>query len=72
MGKRQGIRKQFWESESAENMVHQIYGRNGQFRWANLENVYARKKHGFWTVKDIMNMLDTLSLGPYMFKKATM
>ena len=62
----------FLESESAGNMVHQIYGRNDQFRWGNLENVYARKKHGFGTVKDIMNMLDSMCLGPYMFKKATM
>ena len=36
----------------------------------NKENVAARKKRGFGTVKDIMNMLDTMCLGPYMFKKA--
>ena len=33
-------------------------------------NVSNRKRRGFGTVKDIVNMLDNMCLGPYMFQKA--
>ena len=37
---------------------------------SNTENIAARKKRGFGTIKDICTMLDKMCLGPYMFKKA--
>ena len=36
----------------------------------NTENMSARTKRGFGTVKDILNMLDNMCLGPYMFRKS--
>ena len=36
----------------------------------NTENVAARAKRGFGTVKDIANMLDRMCLGPFMYQKA--
>ena len=38
----------------------------------NTENVAARVKRGFGTVKDILNMLDRMCLGPFMFQKAVL
>jgi hypothetical protein len=36
----------------------------------NTENISARQKRGYGTVKDITNMLDKMCLGPFMYKKA--
>ena len=37
---------------------------------SNTANISNRKGRGFGTVKEIINMLDKMCLGPYMFKKA--
>ena len=36
----------------------------------NTENISAKQKRGYGTVKDITNMLDNMCLGPFMYKKA--
>lgn len=36
----------------------------------NTENISARQKRGYGTVKDITNMLDKMCLGPFMYEKA--
>ena len=36
----------------------------------NTANITNRKGRGFGTVKDIVNMLDNMCLGPYMYQKA--
>ena len=35
----------------------------------NTENVAARKRQGFGTVKEIVKMLDEMCLGPYLYQK---
>ena len=36
----------------------------------NTDNISQRKKRGFGTITDIVNILDTMCLGPLMFNKA--
>ena len=38
----------------------------------NTDNIAARKKRGFGTIKDICNMLDNMCLGPHMLQKAVL
>ena len=39
---------------------------------SNTENIMSRKKRGFGTVRKIVDILDKMCLGPYMFKKAVL
>ena len=36
----------------------------------NIDNISQRRKRGFGTIKDIVNILDNMCLGPLMFNKA--
>ena len=38
----------------------------------NTANISNRKRRGFGTLKDIVNMLDKMCLGPYMYEKAVL
>ena len=51
-------------------MVHKIFREKISSDGKNTENVSAKKKQGFVTIKNITIMLNTMCLGPYMFRKA--
>ena len=39
---------------------------------SNTENIMSRKKRGFGIVRKIVDILDKMCLGPYMFKNAVL